>query len=197
MDPLVSVSSTITATVDTGALATTIDALTDCAEACNADADADLSEHELFELVKCIRLCQDCADVCAATRNVLSRQTDYQTGVSSPLLDACVRICKSCGDECEQHAQRHAHSRSSTFDHIRHYGERRAGEADQWNMPANFPALFSPPRIQREQSHVDHLHVAYPRHRQNALGDESLGHHLWNIQAPHPSVQQSVGSRQR
>jgi hypothetical protein len=102
-------------------------------------------------------------------RNVLSRQTDYQTGVTSPPPDARVRICKSCGDECEQHAQWHAHSRSSAFDRIRRYGERRAGEADQWKMPANFPGLVSPPRIQREQSHVDHLRVANPRHRHNAL----------------------------
>ena len=104
-------SSPATAAVDAGVLAATIDALNDCAEACTADADADLSEHELLDLVKCIRLCQDCADVCTATRNVLSRQTDYDSGVTSPLLDACVRICKSCGDECEQHAEHHAHCR--------------------------------------------------------------------------------------
>jgi hypothetical protein len=100
-----------TAAVDAGALAATIDALNDCAEACTADADADLSEHELLELVKCIRLCQDCADVSTATRNVLSRQTEYDSGVTSSLLEACVRICKSCGDECEQHAEHHAHCR--------------------------------------------------------------------------------------
>ena len=100
-----------TATVDAVALAATIDALNDCAEACTADADADLSEHELLALVKCIRLCQDCADVCTATRNIISRQTDYDSGVTSLLLEACVRICKSCGDECEQHAQSHAHCR--------------------------------------------------------------------------------------
>ena len=40
-----------TVTVDTGALAATSDELTDCAEACTADSDADLSEHEHLELV--------------------------------------------------------------------------------------------------------------------------------------------------
>jgi hypothetical protein len=99
------------ATVDAAALGATIDALNDCTEACTADADADLSEHELVDLVKCIRLCQDCADVCTAARNVISRQTDYDSGVTSPLLEACVQICKSCGDECEHHAARHAHCR--------------------------------------------------------------------------------------
>ena len=100
-----------TAAVDTDAVASTVDALNDCAEACTADADADLSEQQLLELVKCIRLCQDCADVCSATRNIVSRQTDYDSGVTRPLLEACIRICKSCGDECEQHAQKHAHCR--------------------------------------------------------------------------------------
>src|SRR5207247_8457955 len=31
-----------------------------------ADADDDLSEQNVAELVKCIRLCLDCADVCTA-----------------------------------------------------------------------------------------------------------------------------------
>ena len=42
--------------VDAGVLAATIDALNDCAQACTADADDDLSEQNLPELVKCIRL---------------------------------------------------------------------------------------------------------------------------------------------
>jgi hypothetical protein len=100
-----------TGTADDAVVASTVDALNDCAEACTLDADADLSEHELLELIKCIRLCQDCAEVCTTTRSIISRQTDYDTGVMSLLLKACVRICKSCGDECELHAQHHLHCR--------------------------------------------------------------------------------------
>ena len=99
------------ATIDPGALAATIDALSDCIEACTADTDADLSEHHVLELIKCIRLCQDCADICSATRNLISRQTDYDSGVTKPMLEACVLICKSSGDECELHAQTHEHCR--------------------------------------------------------------------------------------
>src|SRR5262245_25871484 len=40
--------------VDAGVLAATTDALTDCAQACTADADDDLSEQNLAELVKCV-----------------------------------------------------------------------------------------------------------------------------------------------
>jgi len=96
---------------DTAVLADTIDALSDCAQACTADADADLREEHLHNLVKCIRLCLDCADICAATLNVTSRQTAYDPSVTRPLLEACVTSCKSCGDECEQHAKIHAHCR--------------------------------------------------------------------------------------
>src|SRR5215470_5562797 len=52
---------------DAGVLAAAIDALSDCAQACTADADADLGEQNLAEMVRCIRLCLDCADICTAT----------------------------------------------------------------------------------------------------------------------------------
>ena len=63
------------------------------------------------ELAKCIRLDLDCADVCAATLRVVSRQTEYDANVTRPLLQACVATCKSCGDECERHASMHEHCR--------------------------------------------------------------------------------------
>jgi hypothetical protein len=71
--------------VDADVLAAAIDALSDCVQACNADNAADLSEPDVTEMVRCIRLCLDCVDVCTATVGVISRQTE-------------------CGDECERHA---------------------------------------------------------------------------------------------
>jgi Domain of Unknown Function (DUF326) len=97
--------------LDAGTLARAIDALSDCAQACTSDADDDLSEQNLGELVKCIRLCLDCADVCDATIGVTSRQTEYDANVTRPLLEACVATCRSAGDECERHAQIHEHCR--------------------------------------------------------------------------------------
>jgi hypothetical protein len=97
--------------VDAGVLTATIDALSDCAQACTACADDDLSEQDVAELVKCIRLCLDCADVCTATLRVVSRQTEYDANVTRSLLEACVVVCKSCGDECERHAHMHEHCR--------------------------------------------------------------------------------------
>jgi hypothetical protein len=100
-----------TAGLDVGVLAAAIDALTDCAQACTADVDADLGEQNLAEMVRCIRLCLDCVDVCTAAAGVVSRLAEYDPGVVRPLLEACVAICKSCGDECERHAPHFQHCR--------------------------------------------------------------------------------------
>jgi hypothetical protein len=97
--------------VDAGMLAATIDALSDCAQACVADTDADLGEQNVAEMVRCIRLCLDCADVCAATAGVLSRPAASDSSVTRPLLEACVATCTGCGDECERHARMHEHCR--------------------------------------------------------------------------------------
>jgi hypothetical protein len=104
-------SSPRTFDVNEGLMAAAIDALNDCAQACTADVDHDLSEQHVPELVRCIRLCLDCADICAATVAVTSRQTEPDSRVTEPLLEACVAICKSCGDECELHGRMHEHCR--------------------------------------------------------------------------------------
>ena len=97
--------------VDSSVLARTIEALDDCAQACAADADADLSEPNVAEMVHCIRLCVECTDICTATGRVISRPSEYEPDVTSHLLEACIAICKACGDECEHHAQMHEHCR--------------------------------------------------------------------------------------
>jgi uncharacterized protein DUF326 len=97
--------------VDADVLAAAIDAITECAQACIADTDADLGERDVTEMVRCIRLCLDCADVCTAAAAVTSRPAGYDAKVTKPLLEACVAICRSCGDECERHARMHEHCR--------------------------------------------------------------------------------------
>ena len=100
-----------TLTADASVLAATIDALSDCAQACIADADDDLREQNLAEMVTCIRLCLDCTDICTATLGVLSRQADQDATATRPLLEACAAICQGCGEECERHARMHEHCR--------------------------------------------------------------------------------------
>lgn len=97
--------------VDAAQLAATIDMLMDCTNTCTQCADACMSETNMAELGKCIRLNLDCADVCAATARVVSRQTEYDANVTRPLLEACVAACRSCADECDGHAEHMEHCR--------------------------------------------------------------------------------------
>lgn len=97
--------------VEASLLARTIDNLVECANTCIQCADACMSEAEPAKLAKCIRLNLDCADVCATTSRVVSRQTEYDANVTRPLLEACKAVCRSCGDECQVHASEMAHCR--------------------------------------------------------------------------------------
>jgi hypothetical protein len=83
-----------------------IDACTDCAQACTQCADDCLSEEgQVEQLTKCIRLNLDCADLCATTARIVSRQTAYDANLTRAALEACIAACRSCGDECERHAR--------------------------------------------------------------------------------------------
>lgn len=97
---------------DSEKLRACIEACFECAQSCTACADACLSEDMVAELRTCIRLNLDCADICATTGRLLSRQT----GGSDPqlmrsLLEACAALCRACGDTCAGHAEMHEHCR--------------------------------------------------------------------------------------
>jgi hypothetical protein len=96
---------------DRDALARCIDDCFDCAQSCTACADACLGEEVVDELKRCIALNEVCADVCATTGAVLSRQVAGDQQLLRTLLEACAKACKSCGDECERHADMHEHCR--------------------------------------------------------------------------------------
>ena len=63
------------------------------------------------ELVRCIRLNLDCADVCRATSQVLTRQTATEPALWRDLVNACSTACVVCAEECERHADMHEHCR--------------------------------------------------------------------------------------
>ena len=58
---------------------------------------------------RCISLDRNCADLCAAVGNVLSRQTAYDDLVTQRALAACIRVCVASAEECEKHASHHDH----------------------------------------------------------------------------------------
>jgi hypothetical protein len=97
--------------VDRGLLAACIEACVECAQACASCADACLSEDDVQDLRKCIRLNLDCDDLCSATARVLTRQTEYDAPVSRAQLEACRQSCGTCAEECEGHADHHEHCR--------------------------------------------------------------------------------------
>lgn len=91
--------------VDAGVLADCIAACSDCASACTLCADDCLSEQNVAELVKCIRLDLDCADICAATGRIVSRQTEFDATLIQAALQTCITACRSCGEECARHGE--------------------------------------------------------------------------------------------
>lgn len=97
--------------LDGSALAECIEACFDCEQACTACADACLSEDMVQNLLHCIRLDLDCADVCAATGRILSRQTKPDWDVVRSQVESLAQAVKACGDECERHADKHEHCR--------------------------------------------------------------------------------------
>ena len=97
--------------VDQQVLLACIDACFSCAQTCIACADACLGEPMLEDLVACIRLNLDCADVCAATGSILTRQSASDRELLRAQLEACMIACQACGRDCEQHAGMHEHCR--------------------------------------------------------------------------------------
>jgi len=92
-------------TVSSDTLAACIEACFDCAQACTACADACLAEQTVADLVRCIRLDQDCADQCLATGQTVTRQTTADPQALRASLAACVDACNRCATECEEHAR--------------------------------------------------------------------------------------------
>lgn len=97
--------------LETDALVDCIEECFACAQSCSACADACLGEDMVKELVRCIRLNLDCADVCGATGRILSRETEPEWNLARRQLAACATACRICGEECENHAERHQHCR--------------------------------------------------------------------------------------
>ena len=100
-----------TINVDKTLLARAIEEALSGFQTCAACADACLSEGMVADLTKCIRTNLDCATTCAATVEVLSRHTGYDSSITRGQLQACIAACRACGDECEQHAGHHKHCR--------------------------------------------------------------------------------------
>lgn len=88
-----------------------VQACLECGRNCTACADACLAEEMVADLRACIRTNQDCATICAATAEVLTRLTANNTDITGSLVEACRIACRVCAEECERHADMHDHCR--------------------------------------------------------------------------------------
>ena len=81
--------------VDRDVLLRCIDACFECSVTCASCADACLGEADVSELVRCVRLNLDCADVCDATGRLVTRQTEPDVGVVRAAIDGmCCRMSR-------------------------------------------------------------------------------------------------------
>jgi hypothetical protein len=98
-------------TVPVDVLADVLHALDECTRTCTLCADACLTEEMVDQLRRCIGLNLDCAGLCRATGDVLSRQVEPNQAVLRATLEACAAACTACGAECASHAEMHEHCR--------------------------------------------------------------------------------------
>lgn len=82
-----------------------------CVQACTSCADACLAEDMVQELIQCIRLDLDCADISAAAASIATRRSGGDVEVLAPVIQACLVACRRCAEECERHASKHEHCR--------------------------------------------------------------------------------------
>jgi hypothetical protein len=82
-----------------------IDACVACTQICDRCADDMIGmnggDKELRAL--CIRLCQDCADLCSLSVRWMGRLSPS----AELLCQACAAICDRCAAMCEQHSSHH------------------------------------------------------------------------------------------
>lgn len=79
-----------------------------CSKTCVTCADACLGEKDQM-LIPCIRICQDCADICYTTNRLLSRLTETPMNILRSQLQTCAKACQDCGQECNKHAEKYEH----------------------------------------------------------------------------------------
>ena len=91
-----------------GELASALDALTACEQASTVCATA---MDELGGMAFEVHRALDCADVCAATRRVLSRVAHQDPRVVAAVIESAVVACESSAADCDAQADHHEHCR--------------------------------------------------------------------------------------
>ncbi len=83
-----------------------IEACVECWIACEMCSDACLDEENVQQMVRCIRLDRDCAEMCQAAVRAMVRGGE----MAAEICRACAERCEACAEECERH-EHHEHCR--------------------------------------------------------------------------------------
>jgi hypothetical protein len=67
-----------------------------CAVACNHCAASCLQEPEVKQMVRCIGLDVDCAQICQLAVAYMSGGSEH----AAALCTLCAQVCDACGEEC-------------------------------------------------------------------------------------------------
>jgi hypothetical protein len=90
--------------VDLKVLADCIDACASCAQVCTICADACLAEGDA-SLAECIAENLQCADVCRATADLLSRPAFIDWKIAAEMVAACASAAERCRITCAEHGE--------------------------------------------------------------------------------------------
>jgi hypothetical protein len=74
-----------------------------CAQECENFADACLHEYDVAMMSKCIRLDNDCAEICWSAAAFMSRGSKF----IPEICRLCAELCEACGAECAKHKAPH------------------------------------------------------------------------------------------
>lgn len=93
------------------ALATLVDAASDCELICQICADACANSEAAAQLGACMRLDVDCAEVCHTAAVVFARLPIAETEFAAALLQTLIVVTERCEEECNKHGEDHEHCR--------------------------------------------------------------------------------------
>lgn len=82
-----------------------VDKLYECAGVCLTCADAAAAEQDPEKIVmsiKCVRLDNDCADLCTVTARILARQTGYDAPTTTAVIEATRTVLRASADAAEE-----------------------------------------------------------------------------------------------
>ncbi|MFI9542907.1 Rho termination factor N-terminal domain-containing protein [Streptomyces sp. NPDC052016] len=82
-----------------------VDKLYECAGVCLTCADAAAAEQDPEKIVmsiKCVRLDNDCADLCTVAARILARQTGYDAPTTMVIIEATRTVLRASADAAEE-----------------------------------------------------------------------------------------------